>query len=216
MIVRPIRSDADYEAALERVEALMDAAPGTPEADELDVLATLIELYEDEHDPIPPPDPIEAILFRLDQTGRSPQDLRDILGVHRGRVSEILNRKRRLSLDMIRTLSDELDIPAEILIQTGTEFVGVWTSHQLVRSRKGTRARHQIAALREAAPAERPRPLPEVVEMHLRAEQDIDPEAAEALSTLFRLAYEQAVKRPGHSEERSTSPPERPSQGDID
>lgn len=215
MTVHPIRSDADYEAALERAEALMDADPETPEADELDVLATLIERYEDEHDPIPSPNPIEAIIFRLEQTGQSPRDLCDILGVHRGRVSELLNRKRRLSLGMIRTLSKELDIPAEILIQTGSELESTWTPRQLVRSRKGGRARRHFAALREAAQVEQSQPLPEVVEMHLRAQKDIDPDAVDALSTLFRLAYEQVVKKPDVSGNEDTTSAESPDQSDT-
>ncbi|MCH7975705.1 MAG: helix-turn-helix domain-containing protein [Bacteroidetes bacterium] len=212
MTVHPIRSDADYASALERAEALMDADPETAEADELDVLATLIEHYEDEHDPIRSPNPIEAIIYRLDQTGQSPQDLCDILGVHRGRVSELLNGKRRLSLGMIRTLSEELDIPAEILIQTGSGFERTWTSRQLARSRKGGRARRHFAALREASQSEQMQPLPEVVEMHLRAQKDIDPDAVDALSTLFRLAYEQLVDTPNKSGSEETTPADSPDQ----
>ena len=117
-MIRPIRTEADYEAALARAEALMDAAPDSDEADELDVLATLIERYEDETSPITPPDPIDAILFRLEQSGRTTRDLQAMLNVSRGRVSELLNRRRRLSLAMIRTLSAELDIPADVLIRT--------------------------------------------------------------------------------------------------
>ena len=117
-MIRPIRTEADYEAALARAEILMDAPVGSDELDELDVLATLIERYEDKTSPIPPPDPIDAILFRLEQSGRTPRDLQTILNVSRGRVSELLSRKRRLSLPMIRTLSAELDIPAEVLIRT--------------------------------------------------------------------------------------------------
>ena len=120
MTIRPIRTEADYEAALERASTLMSASPDSAEADELDVLATLIERYEDETVPMPPPDPIDAILFRLEQTGRTTQDLSSLLGVSRGRVSEILNRKRRLSLAMIRTLTDELGVPAEVLVRTET------------------------------------------------------------------------------------------------
>ncbi len=116
MNIRPIRTEEDYEAALARIEALWDAAPGSEEADELEVLATLVDVYEEEHEPIPPPDPVEAILFRLEQSGRTRKDLAEILGVGRGRVSEILNRRRGLSLSMIRKLARSMNIPAEVLI----------------------------------------------------------------------------------------------------
>ena len=117
MRIRPIKTEADHRAALARIEELWDAKAGSNEADELEVLATLLDAYEEAHDPIPAPDPIEAILFRLEQTGRDRSDLQEILGVHRGRVSEILNRKRGLSITMIRKLVDGLDIPAEVLIR---------------------------------------------------------------------------------------------------
>ena len=116
MNIRPIRTEEDYEAALARIEALWDAAPGSEEADELEVLATLVDVYEEEREPIPPPDPVEAILFRLEQSGRTRKDLAEILGVGRGRVSEILNRRRGLSLSMIRKLARSMNIPAEVLI----------------------------------------------------------------------------------------------------
>lgn len=117
MRIRPIRTEADYRAALARIEDLWEADAGSEEADELGVLATLVDAYEESHDPIPTPDPIEAILFRLEQSGQNRRDLEEILGVGRGRVSEILNRKRGLSLAMIRKLVDGLDIPAEVLIR---------------------------------------------------------------------------------------------------
>lgn len=117
MEIRPIKSDSDHRAALSRIEALWDAPEGSREAEELEVLATLVEDFEDRREPIAPPDPIEAILFRLEQTGKSREDLQRILGVGRGRVSEILNRRRGLSLAMIRRLVDVLEIPAEVLIQ---------------------------------------------------------------------------------------------------
>jgi HTH-type transcriptional regulator/antitoxin HigA len=117
MNIRPIRTENDYEAALARIETLWDAAPGSAEeADELEVLATLVDVYDEEHEPIPPPDPVEAILFRLEQSGRTRKDLEEILGVERGRVSEILNRRRGLSLSMIRKLTRSMDIPADVLI----------------------------------------------------------------------------------------------------
>lgn len=116
MDIRPIHNEADHQAALERLESLMDAEPGTTEGDELEVLATLIEAYEARHYPVEPPDPIEAIRFRMDQAGLTPKDLEPFIG-HSGRVSEILNRKRGLSLNMIRRLHQGLGIPLESLIQ---------------------------------------------------------------------------------------------------
>lgn len=117
MKIHPIRNEQDYKAALARVEALWEAQPGSAEADELDVWATLVDHYEEEHAPILPPDPIEAILFRLEQNGQSRKDLADMLGVGRGRVSEILNRKRSLSTRMVRKLRQHLNISADILIR---------------------------------------------------------------------------------------------------
>ncbi len=117
MNIRPIRTQQDYEAALARIEARWTALPGSDEADELEVLATLVDVYEEEHEPIPPPDPVEAILFRLEQSGKTRQDLAEMLGVRGSRVSEVLSRKRGLSLAMIRKLVDRLRIPAEILIR---------------------------------------------------------------------------------------------------
>jgi HTH-type transcriptional regulator/antitoxin HigA len=113
--VKPIRTESDYEAALDTVERLWGAESGTPKGDRLDVLVTLIEAYEEEHHPIDPPDPVDAILFRMDQMGLTRKDLEKVLG-SRARVSEILNRKRTLSLAMIRDLHKGLGIPAEVLI----------------------------------------------------------------------------------------------------
>ena len=115
MTIRPVRNDRDHAAALHRIEALMDAEAGTAAADELDVLATLVEAYEDRHFPIDEPDPIEAIRFRMDQSGLTRRDLERFIGP-RGRVSEVLNRQRPLSLRMIRALHRELGIPLESLI----------------------------------------------------------------------------------------------------
>jgi HTH-type transcriptional regulator/antitoxin HigA len=114
--IRPIRTEQDYAAALAEVERLWGAAAGTPEGDRLDVLATLIDAYEAERDPIDLPDPIEAIRFRMEQQGLTLKDLEAILGT-RTRVSEVLNRKRGLSIAMIRRLHAELGIPAEVLIR---------------------------------------------------------------------------------------------------
>ena len=115
MSVRPIRNEEECEAALKEIEKLWGAEPGTTESDRLEVLALLVRVYEDEHHPIPPPDPIQAIRFRLDQMGLDTKALHHIIG-HRGRVSEVMNRKRPLTLDMIRKLNRELDVPADILI----------------------------------------------------------------------------------------------------
>lgn len=115
MNISPIRNDADYEAALARIEHLFDAPAGTPESDELDVLATLVEVYEERHYPIAPPHPIEAIKFRMEQAGVGPDALEPVIG-HQGRVSEVLNLRRRLTLPMIRKLVDNLHIPAMSLI----------------------------------------------------------------------------------------------------
>jgi HTH-type transcriptional regulator/antitoxin HigA len=114
--IKPIRSEADYERALDEIEGLWGAASGTLEGDRLDVLATLIDAYEDEHYPIDPPDPIEAIKFRMQQQGLTRKDLEGIIGT-RTRIAEILNRRRGLSITMIRRLHEKLGISAEILIR---------------------------------------------------------------------------------------------------
>jgi HTH-type transcriptional regulator/antitoxin HigA len=117
MTITPIRSKRDYERALRRIEELMDANPRTKAGDELDVLTTLVEAYEAKHYAVCPPDPIVAIKFRMDQLGMTRKDLETMLG-GRGRVSEILTRKRGLSLEMIRRLHRKLRIPLESLIGT--------------------------------------------------------------------------------------------------
>ena len=114
--VRPIRTEADYEAALEDGAALWGSATGTSEGDRLDVLATLIDAYEARHHPMDPPDPIEAIKFRMEQQGMTRKDLEDVIGT-RTRIAEVLNRKRSLSITMIRRLHDRFGISAEILIR---------------------------------------------------------------------------------------------------
>jgi HTH-type transcriptional regulator/antitoxin HigA len=114
--VRPIKTEPDYDAALARAAELMDAEEGTPEADELDVLATLIEAYEDEHYPMGLSDPIEAIKARMEQQGLTRKDLEPMIGT-RTRVAEVLNGKRNLSIGMIRRLHAKLGISAEVLIQ---------------------------------------------------------------------------------------------------
>ncbi len=115
MDIYPIRTDAGHARALARAEELMSAEPGTPEGDELDVLATLIDAYEREHFPIDPADPVEAILFRMEQLGLERKDLEPFLG-SRHRVSEVLNRRRGLSIEMIRRLHDGLQIPLHVLV----------------------------------------------------------------------------------------------------
>jgi HTH-type transcriptional regulator/antitoxin HigA len=114
--LKPIRTPADHEAALAEVERLWGARSGTPDGDRLDVLATLIDAYETEHFPIDPPDPIEAIRFRMEQQGLTRKDLEPIIGT-RTRVAEVLNRKRGLSIEMIRRLHAGLGISADVLIQ---------------------------------------------------------------------------------------------------
>jgi HTH-type transcriptional regulator/antitoxin HigA len=116
MSIKPIKTKKDYKEALSRVELLWDAKPKTSDADELDILATLIAAYEDQHFPIDKPNPIDAIRFRMDQMGLNDQDLTPYIGA-RSKVSEVLNMKRGLSLPMIRKLSSGLNIPAESLIQ---------------------------------------------------------------------------------------------------
>jgi HTH-type transcriptional regulator / antitoxin HigA len=114
--VKPIRTKADYKKALAEVGRLWGAKSGTLEGDRLDVLATLIDVYESEHYPMDQPDPIEAIKFRMEQQGLSRKDLEPIIGT-RTRVAEVLNRKRSLSIGMIRRLHDRLGISAEVLIR---------------------------------------------------------------------------------------------------
>jgi HTH-type transcriptional regulator / antitoxin HigA len=114
---RVIKNEVDYERALHRVDELIDADPDTPEGDELELWTILIEAYERVSHPIVPPDPVEAIRFRMDQLGLRPVDLAPYLG-GRSRVSEILNRKRTLSIAMIVALSRELGIPLESLLPT--------------------------------------------------------------------------------------------------
>ena len=114
--LRPIRTEADYEKALAEVERLWGARAGTPEGDRLDIVATLIDVYETEHYPMDPPDPIEAIKFRMEQQGLTRKDLEEILG-SRTRVAEVLNRRRGLSINMIRRLHAKLGIAAEVLIR---------------------------------------------------------------------------------------------------
>lgn len=125
--IKPIRTQADHTAALKEIEKLWDAKHGTTEADRLEVLTTLVQSYENEHHPMDPPDAIAAIKFRLEQQGLDRKALEPIMG-SRGRVSEIMSRKRALSKTMIRRLIDEFDIPASVLVEatTHTNAVHQW------------------------------------------------------------------------------------------
>ena len=116
MEIRPIKTEADYQATLEEIDRLFDAVPNTPESDRLEVLITLVEAYEDKHYNIPLPDPVEAIVYHMESRGLTRRDLEPYIG-SRGRVSEVLNRKRSLSMRMIRRLHTGLGIPASVLIQ---------------------------------------------------------------------------------------------------
>jgi HTH-type transcriptional regulator/antitoxin HigA len=111
-----IKTKKDYQSAIDRLDKIFDAKKGTAEADELELLTILIEKYEDELYPIALPDPIEAIKFRMEQMSYSQKDLAEIIGL-KSRASEILNKKRKLTLEMIRNLNEALNIPTDILIQ---------------------------------------------------------------------------------------------------
>lgn len=114
--LKPIKTEQDYNQALERLEDIFNAKPNTQEGDELEILGILIEKYENENFPIELPDPIEAIKFRMEQLNYTQNDLANIIGL-KSRASEILNKKRKLSLEMIRNLSEKLHIPSKVLIQ---------------------------------------------------------------------------------------------------
>ena len=116
MDISPIRTDKDYQKALKRLEVIFDSKRGTKEGDELEILAILIDNYENENFPIGMPDPISAIKFRMEQMGLKQKDLVEMIGF-KSRVSEIMNKKRKLTLDMIRKLNANLHIPTEVLIQ---------------------------------------------------------------------------------------------------
>lgn len=116
MKIKPIKSVEDNNAALARIEQLWDAEPNSPEGDELEVLATLVHAFEEEHYPIEAPDPIEAIKFRMEQQDLDDKDLVPFLG-QRSRVTEVMNRKRGLSISMIRNLHKGLQIPLDCLVK---------------------------------------------------------------------------------------------------
>jgi HTH-type transcriptional regulator/antitoxin HigA len=116
MQIRPIKTKADHRTALKEIERLMDAKPGTTAGDRLEVLTTLIDRYESEHEPIEPPDPIDALLYHMESRGLTRRDLEPYLG-SRARVAEVLNRRRSLTIDMIRRLHEGLGISADVLIR---------------------------------------------------------------------------------------------------
>ncbi len=116
MNIKPIKTEEDYKQALERLEGIFDAKSGTPEGDELEILSMLIDKFEKDNFPIDFPDPIEAIKFRMEQLGLKQKDLASTLG-YKSRISEVLNKRRKLTLSMIRRLHKRLDIPTDILIK---------------------------------------------------------------------------------------------------
>lgn len=116
MEIKPIKTKRDYAAALKEIERLFDAKPGTADGDRLEVLTVLIHAYEEKHNPVPLPNPIDAIQYYMESRGLTRRDLEKYLG-SRARVSEVLNRKRAITMEMIRNLHRGLGIPAEVLIQ---------------------------------------------------------------------------------------------------
>ena len=116
MDIRPIKTENDYDVALKEIDRLVDAAPGTPNADRLEILSTLVVAYEEEHYPIPTPDPVEAIRYYMESRGLSQKDLEPYIG-DREKVKQVLQRKRPLSIAMIRRLHNGLGISADVLIQ---------------------------------------------------------------------------------------------------
>ena len=116
MEIKPINNEKDYQQALDRLEIIFDAKKGTEKGDELEIISILIDKYENENFPIGMPDPIEAIKFRMEQMGMKQKDLAEVVGF-KSRVSEILNKRRKLTLEMIRKISISLHIPTEVLVQ---------------------------------------------------------------------------------------------------
>jgi HTH-type transcriptional regulator/antitoxin HigA len=115
MTIRPIHTEADHDAALARIEALWDAQPGSPDHDELEVLAVLVSAYEDRRWPILPPDPVDAIKFHMEQNGLKQKDLAGVIGSV-SRASEVLNRRRSLTVEMIKSIHTAWSVPLESLI----------------------------------------------------------------------------------------------------
>lgn len=139
MQVKPIKSDADLDETLREIESLWGAAPGTAEADKLDVLASLAEAYEREHFPIDKPDPIDAIKFRLEQEGKDYRSLVGVLG-HRTRVYEVMRRDRPLSLSMIRRVHERFRIPADVMLNPVR--LRTATAKRRVTRRSRSKAKH--------------------------------------------------------------------------
>ena len=116
MEIKVIKTEKEYKQALKRLEVIFDSEPGTPEGDELELLSLLIDNYEKVHHPIDLPDPIEAIKFRMEQLNYKPKDLANVIGL-RSRVTEVLNKKRKLSLNMIRKINQNMHISTDVLVQ---------------------------------------------------------------------------------------------------
>ena len=116
MTIKPIKTKKDYQQALTRLELIFDSKRGSPKGDELEILGMLVDNYENENFPVGFPDPVEAIKFRMEQLGYNQSDLANVVGL-KSRASEILSKKRKLSLEMIRQIHDRLNIPTEVLIQ---------------------------------------------------------------------------------------------------
>ena len=143
MDIKPIKTETDYKTALRKIEQLMEADLNTPDGDTLDVLTTLVEAYEEKYYPVEPPDPIEAILHEMESQGLSRRDLELYLGT-RARVSEILNRKRPLSLEMIRKLHQGLGISAGILIRQYPLFANGKSSNNSIKRTPISRAGYAL------------------------------------------------------------------------
>ncbi len=130
MNIKPIKSKKDYENALKEIESLFDAKPNTSKGDRLEVLTALVEAYEEQHFPIDFPDPIDALNYWIESREMERKDLEPYIGA-RGRISEVLNRKRGLSLTMIRELNEHLHIPAEVLIKKPVLRKSDYNSHKV-------------------------------------------------------------------------------------
>ena len=156
--IHPIKSGKDYERAVARIGQLISAAPETPEGEELDVLATLVYAYEAKHNAIDAPDPVVAIQFRMEQQGLTRKDLEPLIG-SRARVSEILNRKRNLTLEMIRGLKYNLGISADSLIGSTRRTASIYGHRSSAPHRAGVA--RKLATKQKAGEASRARkPLP--------------------------------------------------------
>ena len=140
--IRPIRSEKDHRAALREIETMMSAAPGTPDFDRLEVLSTLVDVYEREHHPIPPPTPIAAIKFRMEQLGLTRRDLAERVFGTTARTSEILGGRRELTKEMIRQLVRWLQIPADVLLGVDARAAKERTPPRKRRKKGSARSRN--------------------------------------------------------------------------